>query len=239
MILKHLTNPIRLLATGVISRIISAVPFLESGWKPDAGPSSLSSHHLTEIARFPCKVTILLSESSPHTKKKSLKNSRFLFACFAWLSVLRTYDFVHRGWEKAISFCHLKGGWVDQPDLYNISALLCQWLLKRIFIGPYLCFWVANQLRMFPCSNSLQIKHFSIVAKDSAFIRSIIHSQNMALYDIYISKTNHTVPQLSPISNRMDVLPHPGNRICQKFIGFTDNKSLAISQALCKLSNII
>lgn len=37
----------------------------------------------------------------------------------------------------------------------------------------------------------------------------------------------------------MDVLPHPGNRICQKFIGFTDNKSLAIFQALCKLSNII
>lgn len=75
--------------------------------------------------------------------------------------------------------------------------------------------------------------------RDSAFIRSIIHSQNIALCDIYISKTNHTMPQLSPISNWMDVLPHPGNRICQKFIGFTDNKSLAIFQALCKLSNII
>lgn len=75
--------------------------------------------------------------------------------------------------------------------------------------------------------------------RDNAFIRSITHSQNIALCDIYISKTNHTVPQLSPISNWMDVLPHPGNRICQKFIGFTDNKSLAIFQALYKLSNII
>lgn len=88
-------------------------------------------------------------------------------------------------------------------------------------------------------SNCFISLYFVLWWRANAFIRSISHSQNIAPCHVYIRRTNHPVPQLSPIRGWMDVSPHPGNGRCQKFIGFTDYKSPVVSQALCKLSGVV
>lgn len=173
-------------------------------------------------------VRILQFHFFPWREKKKKKK----ISSFAYLHLAVFSEQCWRG--KKINFWHLHRELVDQPDFLNTSVQLC-WLLKRTFSSLYQGFWVPNTSKCsvsFHCASALWLR-------GNPFIRSLIHSQNIALCDIYMSKTNHSVPQLSPISNRKDVLPHPGNRIRQKFMGFMDNKSLAIFQALYKLSNVI